>query len=106
MDVLAPALALGLPAAASMVVLLWTVDRLLRFGERRGIIIHPRRWNSAGIGNALLELHLAFRSEPARIELQLEDEDQDAIGDGRTDEASNVIAIDFVRRRRVHVSSR
>lgn len=102
MEILAPALAFGLPAAASMAVVVWTLDRVLRFGERRGIIIHPRHWSSTGVGNALLELHLAFRPEPARIELHIRGEDDDSMGDGRTDEASNVIAIDFVQRRRQH----
>lgn len=101
MEILAPALAFGLPAAASMAVLVWTVDRALRFGERRGVIIHPRHWSTTGVGNALLELHLALRAEPPRIELQLRGEDEDRVSDGRDDQASNVIAIDFVHRKRL-----
>jgi hypothetical protein len=106
MDALSPALAFGLPVAAVMVVMMAAADRVLRAGERRGLIGSRRNWTSAAIGNALLELHLAV--EPAKaapIELLAEVDDldeDDAIGDGRNSAtSSNVILIDFVRRRRV-----
>lgn len=106
MEGLAPTLAFGLPVAAVMVVAMAAADRLLRAGERRGIVVHRRSWTSAAVGNALLELHLAVEpAKAARIELRAEAEDQDAddpIGDARDDRPDpNVIPIDFVHRRRL-----
>ena len=81
-------------------------DRVLRAGERRGLVMVRRNWASAGIGNALLELHVAVEpAKAARIELLAAAEERsedDHVGDDRDDRpASNVIPIDFVRRRRM-----
>lgn len=106
MEALAPTLAFGLPVAAVVVVMMAAADRVLRAGERRGIIGYRRAWTSTAVGNALLELHVAV--EPAKvapIELLAEAEERDekdGIGDGRDGTpGANVIVIDFVRRRRV-----
>ena len=102
MEALAPVVALGLPVAALLILAGYGVDRLLRAGERRGFFLH-RSWTSAGVGNALLELHLAFDPQRARIETRLHDRaHDDDVGDGRKPGLlpSNVIPIDFRRRRR------
>jgi hypothetical protein len=106
MDGLAVSLAFGLPVAAMMVMMMAAADRVLRAGERRGLIGTRRNWAAAAVGNALLELHLAVEpSKAAPIELlaEVDERDQDdAIGDGRVGlPGANVILIDFVRRRRV-----
>lgn len=103
-EALAPALAFGLPVAAVLVMAMVATDRLLRAGERRGIVVHARRWSSAGIGNALLELHLSFEpAKASRVELVADFADPgDRVGDGRNDRPGpNVIPIDFVGRRRL-----
>jgi hypothetical protein len=106
MDALAPTLAFGLPVAAVMVMMMAAADRVLRAGERRGLIGSRRSWTSTAVGNALLELHLAVepsRATPIALLAEVDDHDEnDAIGDGRENRtSSNVILIDFVRRRRV-----
>lgn len=96
-------LAFGLPLAALLAVAGYGVNRLLVVSERKGWVHHPRRWTSVGIGNALLELHVALEPQRDRIETQLrsEAEDEERIGDGRPELAANVIRIDFVQKRRV-----
>ena len=76
---------------------------MLLVSERKGWVHHPRRWTSAGVGNALLELHVALEPQRDRIEMRLrvEEEDADSIGDGRPELAKNVIRVDFVHKRRV-----
>ena len=95
-------LALGLPLAALLAMAGYGVNRLLLVSERKGWVHHPRRWSSAGVGNALLELHVAFEPQRDRIEMRLvlEEEDEDIIGDDRTELPGNVIRIDFVQKRR------
>jgi hypothetical protein len=95
-------LAFGLPLAALLAVAGYGVNRLLVVSERKGWVHHPRRWTSTGIGNALLELHVALEPQHDRIEtrLRVEEEDEERIGDGRTELPGNVIRIDFVQRRR------
>ena len=85
------------------------LDRLLRLSERHGWAFHRRHWTAAGIGNALLQLHVTFEPQRARIETHLcmeQPEPGGRVGDGGNDPercksiADNVIDIDFVRRRR------
>ncbi len=96
-------LAFGLPLAALLAVAGYGVNRLLLVSERKGWVQHPRRWTSVGVGNALLELHVALEPQRDRIEMRLciEEEDEDCIGDGRPELAKNVIRVDFVHKRRV-----
>ena len=108
MEGISALLGFGLPVAVALVLAGFAADRLLRAAERRGLVLHPRRFGAVGIGNALLELHLALEPEKARIEVRLEEpEEEDEVGDGRTDApAANVIPIDFVRRRRAGAPGR
>jgi hypothetical protein len=95
-------LALGLPLAALLAVAGYGVNRLLVVSERKGWVHHPRRWSSTGIGNALLELHVALEPQHDRIEMRLvvDEEDEERVGDGRPELPKNVIFIDFVQKRR------
>jgi hypothetical protein len=102
-EALAVVFAFGLPVAAGLVMVGFVADRLLRAGERRGWVLHSRNWVGAGVGNALLELHVALEPDRVRIETRLMAQDEDeGIGDGRGEApAGNVIVIDFSRRRRL-----
>jgi hypothetical protein len=108
-DMLGVTLGFGLPWVAALVVLAAGCERLLRISERRGWFLHRGNWTTAGIGNALLQLHVSLEPQRARIETRLAMEQPEPggrIGDGVDDPArckriaDNVIDIDFVRRRR------
>lgn len=98
---MAPVLAFGLPIAALVAVVAAGVDHALRLAIRRGLGVRRPSWNAVGIGNALLELHVAVEPQRARIETVLlwQDRDDDADGDD-PERPDNLIRIDFVGRRR------
>ncbi len=91
---------MGLPVAASLAFVLVFADRVLRSLERRGWVIHPRHWTRAGVGNALVELHMAFEPDrPKIVEIRRDEaEEPDDVGDRRIPAGPNVIAVDFARR--------
>ena len=98
-----PTIAMGLPVVACLAFVIVFADRVLRALERRGWVIHPRHWTRAGVGNALLELHLSFEPDrPKIIQIQREERDdtRDRVGDGREPPGPNVIRVDFANRRR------
>lgn len=103
-------LGFGHPWVAAFVIFGAGFDRLLRMSERRGWAFPRRNWTTTGVGNALLQLHVALEPQRARIETQLAMEQLEPGGrvgsdgpDGpvcRLGGPDNVIDIDFVRRRR------
>jgi hypothetical protein len=107
-ELLGVTLGFGLPWVAALIVVAAGLDRLLRLGERHGLAFVRRSWTTVGVGNALLQLHVALEPQRARIETQLAIEDPepgDRIGDWGNGPCKrrlrdNVIDIDFVQRRR------